>query len=112
MKLPTVQLSPLSRYFITLSAVLEHPQSMLFFLCDRPSFTPIQNNFQNYCFVYFNLTFLDRRLKIRYTLTNLITCLSDVLTIRCQGQFLSVYFDLNQAFDNVFILFYWISLII
>jgi hypothetical protein len=26
-----------------------------------PSFTPIQNNWQNYGFVYFNLTFLDSR---------------------------------------------------
>jgi hypothetical protein len=35
--------------------VLKHPQSMLVPKCERPSFTPIQNNWQNYGFVYFNL---------------------------------------------------------
>jgi hypothetical protein len=51
MKLPTVQVSPFSRYFITLGSkyspqhpVLKHPKSMVFPQCYRPSFTPIQNN--------------------------------------------------------------------
>jgi hypothetical protein len=62
MKLPIVQLSSVSRYFIPLRSkyspqhpVLKHPQSMLFPQCYRPSFTPIQNNRQNYGFVYFKL---------------------------------------------------------
>jgi hypothetical protein len=38
-------------------------------LCERQSFTHMQNNRQNYSFVYFNLTFLGRRRKdkILYT---------------------------------------------
>jgi hypothetical protein len=62
MKLIIVQVSPFSCYFIPLwskyysqNPVLKHPQSMLFPQYERPSFTPIQNNWQNYGFVYFNL---------------------------------------------------------
>jgi hypothetical protein len=61
MKLPPVQLSPFSSYFIPLRSkhspqhpVLKHPQSMLFPQCERPSFTPILNKWQNYSCVYFN----------------------------------------------------------
>jgi hypothetical protein len=59
MKLHTVQLSPFSHYFFPLRSkysqhpVLKHPQSVLFPWYYRPSFTPIQNNRQNYGFVYF-----------------------------------------------------------
>jgi len=37
--------------------------------CEQPSFTPIQNNRQNYGFVYLNLYILDSKLedKISYT---------------------------------------------
>jgi hypothetical protein len=55
-----MQSSPVSRHFLPLSSkysqhsVLKHPQSTLFLSCERPSFTPIQNNRSNYSFVYFN----------------------------------------------------------
>jgi hypothetical protein len=40
--------------------------------------------------------------KSESTITNLVTCLNDVLPSVCsQGQFDSVYFDLSQAFDKV-----------
>jgi hypothetical protein len=63
-----VQLSPFSRYFIPLRSkyspqhpVLKHPQSVLFPLCYRPSFTAIQNNWQNYGLYILTVTFLDNR---------------------------------------------------
>ena len=35
--------------------ILKHPQPTFFPQCERPSFTPIQNNRQNYSFVFLNL---------------------------------------------------------
>jgi hypothetical protein len=32
---------------------------MFFPYCERPSFTPIQNNWQNYGFIYFKLAFFN-----------------------------------------------------
>jgi hypothetical protein len=62
MKLLIVQLPLFSCYFFPLlykhssqTTVLKHPQFMLFPLCERPSFTPTQNKWQNYGSVYFNL---------------------------------------------------------
>jgi hypothetical protein len=61
MKLLLMQFSPTSCHFISLLSkyspqhpVLKHPQSMFLPLCHRQSFTPIQNNRQNYSFVYSN----------------------------------------------------------
>jgi hypothetical protein len=64
MKFLTVQLPPFSCHLIPLrykysaqNPVLKHPQSMP----ERPkSFTPVQNNWQNYGFVYFNLSLMQR----------------------------------------------------
>jgi hypothetical protein len=57
-----VQLSPFSHHLIPLRTkyshqhpVLKHPLSMLFRKCQSPSFLPIQNNWQNYGVLYFNL---------------------------------------------------------
>jgi hypothetical protein len=53
-----MQSSPASRHFLPLRSkcsqhpVLRHPQSMLFPWCERPGFTPVQNNRQNYSSVY------------------------------------------------------------
>jgi hypothetical protein len=69
MNLLIIQLPPISRHYISLRSkyspqhpVLKHPQSLFLPYCQRPSFTPIQNNMQNYTFVYSNLfTFLNGR---------------------------------------------------
>jgi hypothetical protein len=37
--------------------VLRPPQVVFFPSCERPSFTAIQNNWQSYSFIYFNLNF-------------------------------------------------------
>jgi hypothetical protein len=56
-----LQLSSFSCYFVPVRSkyshhrILRYPPSMLFPLCERPSFTPLQDNHQNYIFVYFNL---------------------------------------------------------
>jgi hypothetical protein len=62
MKLPTVQRFPFSCYFMFLRSkyspqhpVLKHPQSMLCPSYYRPSFTPVQNNWQNYGFACFQI---------------------------------------------------------
>jgi len=51
MKLFIMQSYPASRRFLPLTSkyspqhpVLRHPQFMFFSLCERPSFTPVQNN--------------------------------------------------------------------
>ncbi|KDR24436.1 hypothetical protein L798_06503 [Zootermopsis nevadensis] len=38
--------------------ILKHLQSVFLPLSERPCFTPIQNNRQNYCFAYINLQVL------------------------------------------------------
>jgi hypothetical protein len=62
MKLLIVQLPSLSCYFIPLwskhspyNPVFKHLQSKFLPYCERPSFTSVQNNWQNYGFVYFSL---------------------------------------------------------
>ena len=40
-----------------------YPQSTFLPQCEWPSFTPIQNNRQNYSSVYFNIIFLDSKLE-------------------------------------------------
>jgi hypothetical protein len=39
----------------TLHCVLKNPQSIFLPQSERPSFAPIQHNWQNYSFIYFNL---------------------------------------------------------
>jgi hypothetical protein len=60
-----MQSSPLPCHLVSLRSkyspqhpILEHPQPMFLPQCQRPSFTPIQNNRQNYSSVYPNTTFL------------------------------------------------------
>jgi len=59
MKLLIVQSSPSCHVLKTKCSlqhpVLKHPQSAFFSQCERPSFTPIQNNTQRYGFVSFNI---------------------------------------------------------
>jgi hypothetical protein len=59
MKLLITQFPPISRHFISSETkyslqhpVLKHPQSVILPQCQRPSFTPIQDHWQNYSFVY------------------------------------------------------------
>jgi hypothetical protein len=53
--------SPILRYLIPLrpkysqQPFLKHPQPTFLSRCERPSFTPIQNNRQNYSSLYLNL---------------------------------------------------------
>jgi hypothetical protein len=54
--------SPLPDYLVPLRhkyspqhLILTHPQPTFLPQCERPSFTPIQNNRQNYIFVYLNV---------------------------------------------------------
>ena len=61
-KLLIMQFSPLPCYLVPLRPkyspqhpVLRHPKSTLLPHCERPSFTLIQNNKQNYSSVYLNL---------------------------------------------------------
>jgi hypothetical protein len=69
MKLHTVQLPPISRYFIPLRSkyspqypVLKHSQSMLFPQCETPRFTPIQKKTGRIMVLYIlTFTFLDIR---------------------------------------------------
>ena len=56
-----MQFSPLPCYFVPLRPkysplhpTLKHPQPMFLRYCERPSFTPIQNNTRNYNSVYLN----------------------------------------------------------
>jgi hypothetical protein len=62
MKFLIVQLHPFSCYFIPLwskyspqNPFLKDPQCMLLPECERQSFTPIQNKWQIYGFVWFNV---------------------------------------------------------
>jgi hypothetical protein len=59
MKLLIMQFSPTSCHFMSLwpkyspqHPVLKHPQSILLHQCQRPSFTPIQYDRQNYSFLF------------------------------------------------------------
>jgi hypothetical protein len=61
-KLLAMQSSPLPCYLFSLAPkylrqypILENARPMLLSQCQRPSFTPIRNNRQNYSYVYFNL---------------------------------------------------------
>jgi len=61
-KFPIMQSSPVSYHFLPSVSkfspqqlVFKHLQSMFLPQCKRPSFTPIQNNRQNYRLIYFNL---------------------------------------------------------
>ena len=62
MKLPIMYFSPITCYLVPLSPkyspqhpILKHPQPSFLPQFQRPSFTPIQNNIQNYSSVYLNL---------------------------------------------------------
>ena len=62
MKLLSMYISPLSCYLIPLGPkfspqhpILKHSQPTFLPQCEQPSFTPIQNNGQNYNSVYLNL---------------------------------------------------------
>ena len=64
MKLPVGQSSPVPCYLVSLSpkylaqnSSLIRPMPVFFPQCDRPSFTPEQNNRQIYISVCFNLVF-------------------------------------------------------
>jgi hypothetical protein len=50
---------PLRSRHYTQHSVFKCPQSMFLPSCERPSFTPIQNQRQNKVFVYFNSRFVD-----------------------------------------------------
>jgi hypothetical protein len=60
-KLIIMQFSPRSVFlsfrskYLPQQSVLKNPQSMFLPQSDRPSFAPIQHNWQNYSFVYFNI---------------------------------------------------------
>jgi hypothetical protein len=66
MKLLIMQFSAISRHFISLRSryspqhpVIKHPQSVFLPWFQRPSFTPTQNQRQNYSFVYSNFYVLS-----------------------------------------------------
>jgi hypothetical protein len=68
MKFLSMQFSPTSCHFITIRSkyspqhsVLKHLRSTFPSQCQRPSFIPIQNDRQNYSFVYLNLYVFDSR---------------------------------------------------
>ena len=48
-------LVPLGSKYPPQHPILKHPQSRFLLQCERPSFTPIQNNRQHYISVYLNL---------------------------------------------------------
>ena len=52
---PPFYLVPPTPKYSSQYPVLQHPHPTLFPHCERPSFTPIQNNRQNYSSVYLNL---------------------------------------------------------
>ena len=61
-KLPFMYFSPLPSYFLPLGLkyspqhrILKYPKPTFLPKCERPSFTPIQNNKQNYSSVYLNI---------------------------------------------------------
>jgi hypothetical protein len=61
-RLLIMQFPPLSFYFVPLrpkyssqQLILKHPQPTFLHQCERSSFTPIQNNAENYSSVYLNL---------------------------------------------------------
>jgi hypothetical protein len=47
--------APLRPKYLPQHPIFEHPQPMLLPQCERPNFTPIQYNWQNYSFAYFNI---------------------------------------------------------
>jgi hypothetical protein len=51
---PLSPLPPRAKY--SQHPILKHPKPTFLTQCERPSFTPIQNNKQNYSSVYFNLS--------------------------------------------------------
>ena len=57
MKFPPLpcHLVPLKPKYSSQHPILKHPQPTFLTQCQRPSFTPIKNNRQNYNFVYFKL---------------------------------------------------------
>jgi hypothetical protein len=70
MKLLMIKFPPLPCYLITLvpkyspqHPILKHPQPMFLPRCQRPSFTPIQNNRQNYNPLYLFLKILDSKIE-------------------------------------------------
>ena len=48
-------LLPLIHKYLPQDPIFKHTEHMFFSQCDRPSFTPIKNESQNYRPVYFNL---------------------------------------------------------
>jgi hypothetical protein len=62
--------------------IFKHPQPTFLPLCERPSFTPIQNNKQNYSSVYLNLYIFRQQTgwqKIQHWMIASIPCLQSVL---------------------------------
>jgi hypothetical protein len=49
---------PLRSKYLPQHSVLKNPQYVFLRQSERPGFAPIQHNWQNYSFVYFNLYFL------------------------------------------------------
>jgi len=65
-----MKFSPLPCYLVPLRPkyspqhpILRHPQPMFLPQCELPSFTPVENNMQNYNSVYFNFIYLDSKLE-------------------------------------------------
>jgi len=48
-------LLPLKPKYSSQHSIFRHTHPMFFAQCDRPVFTPTQNNGQNHCFEYFNI---------------------------------------------------------
>jgi hypothetical protein len=61
MKFIIMQFSPRSIFlpfrskYLPQHSVLKNPQTMFLHQRERPSFAPLQHNWQNYSFLYFNL---------------------------------------------------------
>jgi hypothetical protein len=62
-------LVPLRPKYPTQHPILEHPQPMFLPQCERPNFTLIQNNRQNYSSVILIFVFLDSKMEDRRSCT-------------------------------------------
>jgi hypothetical protein len=85
MKLLVMQFSPPSRLSIPLRSkyfpqhpVLKHPQFMLLSFYQRPCFTPIQNQGQNYSLVHSNLYIFQQQMRKRKVLDRMVACITRI----------------------------------